>query len=92
MGRNCTWGFDNSGIWVDHGRRGDFDFGRNNSNNSSNNGAAIAAGILGALALGVVRDGMVYWNNGQRAWVAREGPGVILGDVVSGRHYNFNRS
>ncbi len=161
--RNRTWGFDNRGIWVDRGCSADFDFGRGNSNNSgnsNNNGAAIAAGILGALALGAViansndqnaqpvpppprppspqrppswavgtfnawdpefrstvildvvgdgrvflrdqvgrpinqgvfRDGMVYWNNGQRSWVAREGPGVLLGDVNTGRHFNFNRS
>jgi len=167
--RNRTWGFDSNGIWVDRGCSADFDFGRNssnNSNNSGNNGAAIAAGILGALALGAVisnsqdqntqpvpqpppplpppqfagggrppawavgtfhawdpdfhstvildvvgdgrvflrdqvgrpintgvfRDGMVYWNNGRRAWIAREGPGVMLGDVDSGTHYNFNRS
>jgi hypothetical protein len=164
--RNRTWGFDNRGIWVDRGCSADFDFGRgNNSGNSggssNNNGAAIAAGVLGALALGAViansndqpaqpmppppprplppqrppgwavgsfhawdpefrstvlldvaadgrvflrdqvgrqinqgafRGGMVYWNNGQRSWIAREGPGVMLGDVDSGSHFNFNRS
>ena len=36
--------------------------------------------------------GTVYWNNGQRAWIGREGPGVMLGDIDSGRYYNFNRS
>ncbi len=41
---------------------------------------------------GGFRDGMVYWNNGQRSWLAREGPGIMLGDVNSGRHFNFNRS
>jgi hypothetical protein len=41
---------------------------------------------------GGFRDGMVYWNNGRRSWLAREGPGVMLGDVDSGKHYNFNRS
>ena len=52
--RNRTWGFDRSGIWVDRGRSADFDFGRSsgNSGNSNNNNAAIAAGILGALAIG----------------------------------------
>jgi Protein of unknown function (DUF3011) len=163
--RNRTWGFDGSGIWVDRGCRGEFDFGRS-SNNSNNNNAAIAAGILGAFALGAAiagsqdqniqpvptplpgprppppvrpvrppswavgsfrawdpdfrstvildvspdgrvflrdqvgrpvnqgafRDGMVFWNNGQRSWVAREGPGIMLGDVNSGRHFNFSRS
>jgi hypothetical protein len=161
--RNRSWGFDNRGIWVDRGCSADFDFGRGNnsgSGNNNNNGAAIAAGILGALALGAViansneqntqpapppprpvspqrppawvvgtfnawdpefrstvildvigdgrvflrdqvgrqinqgafRDGMVYWNNGQRSWVAREGPGVMLGDVATGTHFNFRRS
>ena len=159
--RNRTWGFDGNGIWVDRGCRGEFDFGRSSNNsNNNNNSAAIAAGILGALAIGAViansqdqntppvpppprplpptrppswavgtfhawdpeshntvildvagdgrvflrnevgrvinqgsfRDGMVNWNNGQRSWVAREGPGIMLGDVKSGRHYNFNRS
>ncbi len=44
------WGYDNGGIWVDRGCRGVFAYGRNNS--GRNNDAAIAAGILGALALG----------------------------------------
>ncbi|MCC6193176.1 MAG: DUF3011 domain-containing protein [Burkholderiales bacterium] len=44
------WGFDNNGIWVDNGCRGVFSYGRDNS--SRNDGAAIAAGVLGALALG----------------------------------------
>jgi len=158
--RNRTWGFDNNGIWVDRGCSADFDFGRSNSNNSSSNNAAIAAGILGALALGAAignsqtpnvqpvpappvavvpgrppswavgtfqawdpdsrstvildvvgdgrvflrndsgrlinqggyRDGSVHWNNGSRSWIARVGPGVMLGDVASGRHFNFRRS
>jgi hypothetical protein len=52
--RNRTWGFDRNGIWVDRGCRGDFDFGRSsgNSGSNNNNNAAIAAGILGALAIG----------------------------------------
>ena len=158
--RNRTWGFDRNGIWVDRGCRADFDFGRANSGNSSNNNAAVAAGILGALALGaaignsqnqnvqpvppppvvvaparppawavgtfqawdpefrsivildvvgdgrvflrndvgrlinqgVFRDGTVHWSNGRRSWLAREGPGVMLGDVDTGRHFNFRRS
>ena len=160
--RNRTWGFDRNGIWVDRGCRADFDFGRNSGssgNNNNNNNAAIAAGILGALALGTVigssqtqnappapppprvpparppgwavgtfqawdpefrstvildvagdgrvflrnevggivnqgsyRDGSVFWNNGRRSWLAREGPGVMLGDVDSGTHFNFRRS
>lgn len=156
--RNRTWGFDRNGIWVDRGCRADFDFGRssNNSRNNNNNNAAIAAGILGALALGAAigssqtpntppppmvaparppswavgtfqawdpdarstvildvagdgrvfmrndrgqvisqgsfRDGSIFWSNGSRSWIAREGPGVMLGDVASGRHFNFRRS
>jgi len=51
--RNRSWGFDRSGIWVDRGCRADFDFGRSSGNSrNSNNGAAIAAGIVGALAIG----------------------------------------
>jgi len=160
--RNRTWGFDRNGIWVDRGCRADFDFGRSsgNSGNSNNNNAAIAAGILGALAIGAAiggsqppaaqpappppvavqparppswavgtfqawdpdfrrtvildivgdgrvflrddsgrlvnqggfRDGSVFWDNGSRSWLAREGPGVMLGDVGTGRHFNFRRS
>ena len=159
--RNRTWGFDRNGIWVDRGCRADFDFGRSSGNNNSNNNnnAAIAAGILGALAIGAAigssqppnaqpvppppmvrpvpppawavgtfqawdsdfrrmvildiardgrvflrddagrlvnqgafRDGSVFWNSGSRSWLAREGPGVMLGDVDSGRHFNFRRS
>jgi hypothetical protein len=41
---------------------------------------------------GAFRNGMVYWNDGRRSWLAGEGPGVVLGDVDSGKHYNFNRS
>jgi Protein of unknown function (DUF3011) len=160
--RNRTWGFDRNGIWVDRGCRGDFDFGRSSNNSGNNNSAAIAAGIIGAFALGAAvgssqgpnvqpvpppppprplppmrppswavgsfrawdpdfhstvildiapdgrvflrdqvgrpvnqgafRDGMVNWNNGQRWWLAREGPGIMLGDVNTGRHFNFSRS
>jgi hypothetical protein len=52
--RNRTWGFDGNSIWVDRGCRADFDFGRSSGNSGSNNvnSAAIAAGILGALAIG----------------------------------------
>ena len=162
--RNRTWGFDRNGIWVDRGCSADFDFGRSSgnsgNNNNNNNGAAIAAGVLGALAIGAAignsqspnaqpvapppvvvqpgrppawavgtfqawdpesrstvildvvgdgrvflrndigqlinqggyRDGSAHWNNGSRSWIAREGPGVMLGDVASGRHFNFRRS
>ena len=41
---------------------------------------------------GAFRDGSVFWSNGRRSWLAREGPGIMLGDVDSGRHFNFRRS
>jgi hypothetical protein len=44
------------------------------------------------ISQGSFRDGSVFWNNGGRSWLAREGPGVLLGDVASGRHFNFRRS
>lgn len=159
------WGFDNSGIWVDRGCRGEFSFGRSSSRDR-NNDAAIAAGVIGALALGAaigssqnnpqaappppppppppspvsaaarppawaiggfqgydpetgdivtlvidgvgrvylrnengqiinegdLRDGMIVWTRGHRYWLAREGPGVLLGDVDSGKHFYFRRN
>ncbi len=153
------WGYDNGGIWVDRGCRGEFRYGRDSG---GRNDAAIAAGVLGALAVaaiassastpqpapppvvtppprptgalppawavgayqaydpdsgdivqlvvsgsgrvylrdevgnlaseGDLRDGMVYWNNGKRSWFAREGPGVMVGDIETGRHFYFRRS
>jgi hypothetical protein len=58
--RGRSWGFDNSGIWVNNGCRGDFAFGRGNvnpggSSGSNNNtgeviaGVAIAAGLIALL-------------------------------------------
>ena len=41
---------------------------------------------------GAFRDGSVFWSDGRRSWLAREGPGVMLGDVESGRHFNFRRA
>jgi len=165
------WGFDNNGIWVDRGCRGEFRYGRggggggggNNASNSGNNGPAIAAGIIGALALGAAMgssqpnaappppppppppvavqparppawaigsfqaydpdsgdivqlvvdgggrvylrnemgdvvsqgsfaDGMISWGNGRRSFLAREDPGVLMGDIESGTHYWFRRN
>ena len=43
------WGYDGGGIWVDRGCRAEFRYGRDNSNR---NDAALAAGIIGALAIG----------------------------------------
>ncbi len=153
------WGFDSRGIWVDHGCRGEFSFGRTD-HRDRNNDAAIAAGVIGALALGAaigsastppaappppppavtaphrpptwmigsfqgfdpdtgdivtlvvsgaghaylrsetgaivnegdLRDGLIVWHNGQRSWVAAEGPGLLLGDVGSSRHFYFRRN
>jgi hypothetical protein len=48
--------------------------------------------VGGLINQGSFRDGSVFWRNGQRSWLAREGPGVMLGDVETGRHYNFRRS
>ena len=154
QGQGRGWWFDHSGIWVDRGCRGVFEFGRGRRgppNNNSN--AAIAAGLgafLGAaitssnrppppppppaqtpvpgwavgsfqawdpqagqilqlvilgnggttlrddrgrvINSGLLRDGMVFWNNGQRSWIALEDPGVMLGDVETGTHFNFRRS
>lgn len=45
-----------------------------------------------AIASGLLRDGMVFWNNGSRSWLAREEAGLLLGDVETGRHFNFLRS
>jgi hypothetical protein len=41
---------------------------------------------------GSLSDGMIYWNNGKRSWFAREGPGVMVGDIDTGRHYYFRRN
>ncbi len=49
MPQGSGWGYDNGGIWVDRGCRGEFRFGRDSG---GRNDAAIAAGIIGALAIG----------------------------------------
>jgi hypothetical protein len=49
-----SWGFDYRGIWVDRGCRAQFDYGSNNNSGSDNTGAAIAAGILGAIVIGSI--------------------------------------
>lgn len=54
--RNRSWGFDRDRIWVDRGCRAEFEFGRDNRS-SRNNDAAIAAGIIGAIALGAAMSG-----------------------------------
>lgn len=160
------WGFDDGGIWVDRGCRGEFRYGRNGGgggDGGGNNGAAIAAGILGALAIGAaigssqpnaapsppppppppaivqparppawavgsfqaydpdsgdivqlvvdgggrvylrnevgdvvsqgsLSDGMISWGNGKRSFLARQAPGVLVGDVDSGKHFYFRRN
>lgn len=157
------WGFDRNGIWVDRGCRGEFSYGRSSNSRDRNNDAAIAAGLIGALAVGAaiassqntaqpappppppppaiasparpptwavgsfqgfdpdtgdiatlvvdgaghvylrsetgqivnqgdLRDGMIVWSTGRRSWLAAEGPGVLMGDVASGKHFYFRRN
>jgi hypothetical protein len=156
------WGYDNRGIWVDRGCRGEFSYGRDSNGRDRHNDAAIAAGIIGALAIGAaigssqsqaaappppppspppvavqgppawaigsyhaydsdsgdiaqlvvdgggrvylrdengnivnqgqLWDGLVTWTNGKRSFLAREGPGVMIGDVDTGKHYYFRRN
>jgi hypothetical protein len=119
------WGFDDNGIWVDKGCRGEFRFGEDSS--KRNDGAISssqqkepppppkpAAGSVPSWAPGsytafdpetsdnvlqwvrgsgevTLRDGMIYWRNGKRSWFAREGPGVLIGDIDPNRHYYFRR-
>jgi hypothetical protein len=154
------WGFDGGGIWVDRGCRGEFRYG---NDGSKRNDAAVAAGIIGAFAIGAaiassqqqaappppppkplppppgpvvipqwaigsytawdseandnvlldigsngqvwlrnesgavlsagnLRDGLIFWTSGKRSWFAREGPGVMLGDIDTGRHFYFRRN
>jgi len=50
-----SWGYDYRGIWVDRGCRAEFQYGNNdNGGGSDNTGAAIAAGILGAIVIGSI--------------------------------------
>ena len=44
-----SWGFDYRGVWVDRGCRAQFEFGRRNS--GGNTGAAVAAGVIGAIMI-----------------------------------------
>ena len=46
------WGYDSRAIWVDRGCRGEFSYGRDSDGGNRHNDAAIAAGIIGALAIG----------------------------------------
>ncbi len=55
--RNRSWGFDSNRIWVDRGCRAEFEFGRDNRGSSGSNNAAIAAGVIGAIALGAAIAG-----------------------------------
>lgn len=66
--RNRSWGFDSNRIWVDRGCRAEFEFGRDNRS-SRNNDAAIAAGIIGAVALGAA-----IGNSGNNAQPPRYPP------------------
>ena len=47
-----SWGYDYRGVWVDRGCRAQFEYGRGGGGGGSNTGAAVAAGILGALIVG----------------------------------------
>ncbi len=49
-----SWGWDGGGIWVDRGCRAEFTYGRGHGGGHDNNSAAIAAGVIGALALGAI--------------------------------------
>jgi len=49
-----SWGYDYRGIWVDRGCRAQFSYGNSNSGGGDNTGAAIAAGILGAIVIGSI--------------------------------------
>lgn len=62
--RNRSWGYDRDRIWVDRGCRAEFEFGRD-SRSSGRNDAAIAAGVIGAIALGAA-IGSANNNNAQR--------------------------
>jgi hypothetical protein len=44
------------------------------------------------ISQGALRDGMITWGNGKRSWLAREGPGVMVGDIDSGKHFYFRRN
>ena len=44
------------------------------------------------ISQGGLRDGMITWGNGKRSWFAREGPGVLVGDVDTGKHFYFRRN
>jgi hypothetical protein len=57
-----------------------------------NGGTTLRNETGGVVNSGLLRDGMVFWNNGRRSWIAREDPGVMLGDVETGTHFNFRRS
>ena len=41
---------------------------------------------------GGLRDGLITRANGKRSRLAREGPGVMVGDVDTGKHFHFRRN
>jgi hypothetical protein len=48
---------------------------------------------LGAIvSQGDLREGIVHWTNGKRSWLAREGPGVLLGDIETRTHFYLRRN
>lgn len=55
--KGSSWGSDDTGIWVDRGCRAEFDYGRDQGGSNTGKKAALAGGILGAIALGMVING-----------------------------------
>ena len=59
----------------------------------ANNGEVVLRDEAGAVVnQGALRDGMVYWRNAKKSWLARESVGVMIGEVDSGKHFYFRRS
>ena len=44
------------------------------------------------ISQGGLRDGLIQWTNGKKSFFAREGPGVLVGDVDTGKHFYFRRN
>ena len=53
--KGSTWGFDDTGVWVDRGCRAEFEYGRDQGGSHAGRNAAIAAGGIGAaIAIGMI--------------------------------------
>jgi hypothetical protein len=59
--KDYSWGYDYRGIWVDRGCRAEFAYGRSSGGGK---GGLIAAGILGAIFLGVAAGSSKSRNSG----------------------------